>query len=214
MEIETIESPYLKSNMYVLTENDHAILIDPCENYQTGKRIKIDYILLTHEHYDHISGVNYWKSLTDARIICSYQCSQNIINAKKNLSKYFDIFCHLQTWIKDIENKKVNPYECMAADIVFNEQMEMNWQAHKFILFEAPGHSKGSCCILLDGGWLFSGDALMKDYPIAYGPSGGSKKDWINKSKSILQSLPKDIIVMPGHFESFRLGEYKYWEVM
>lgn len=54
----------------------------------------------------------------------------------------------------------------------------------------------------------------MKDYPIAYGPLGGSKKDWVNKSKDVLQNLPKDIKVMPGHFESFLLGEYKFWEVV
>ena len=56
MEIEVIESPYLKSNMYVLSEDNHSIMIDPCENYQMKPGIRLDNILLTHEHYDHISG--------------------------------------------------------------------------------------------------------------------------------------------------------------
>ncbi len=214
MEIEVIESPYLKSNMYVLSEDNHSIMIDPCENYQMKPGIRLDNILLTHEHYDHISGVNYWKNLTNAQIICSFQCSQNIMNAKKNMSQYFNTFYRMQAWVKVEGYRDVMPYECKEADIIFKERMEMEWQNHKFFFFETPGHSKGSCSILLDDKWLFSGDTLMKDYPIAYGPLGGSKKDWVNKSKDVLQNLPKDIKVMPGHFESFLLGEYKFWEVV
>ena len=48
MEIEVIESPYLKSNMYVLSEDNHSIMIDPCENYQMKPGIRLDNILLTH----------------------------------------------------------------------------------------------------------------------------------------------------------------------
>lgn len=214
MEIEVIESPYLKSNMYVLSENDHSIMIDPCENYQMKPGIRLDNILLTHEHYDHISGVNYWRNLTNAQIACSSQCSQNILNAKKNMSQYFNTFCRIQAWVKVEGNGDVMPYECKAADITFKASMEMEWQNHKLFFFETPGHSKGSCCILLDDKWLFSGDTLMKDYPIAFGPSGGSKLDWMSKSKDVLQNLPKDIAVMPGHFESFLLGEYRFWEVV
>ena len=43
MEIEVIESPYLKSNMYVLSEDNHSIMIDPCENYQM-KNTRIGWI--------------------------------------------------------------------------------------------------------------------------------------------------------------------------
>lgn len=213
MDIYVTESMYLHSNMYMLSEKEHIILIDPCENYQLPEKAVLEYIFLTHEHYDHISGVNYWRNCTDAKVICSVQCSENIADSKRNLSRYFDVFQKMQTWVTNFEYIQVMPYKC-SADIVFTGKMELEWHGHRLEVFETPGHSKGSCCIQLDDQWLFSGDVLMKDFPISCGLPGGSKRDWLNKSKPVLKGLSGDITVLPGHFGSFQLKEYKYWEAV
>ena len=61
IEIKRYVSGLLSSNMYVIIEGDHAIVIDPFADTTPSEGSIIDYILLTHEHYDHISGVNVWK---------------------------------------------------------------------------------------------------------------------------------------------------------
>lgn len=213
MKIEVVESAYLKSNMYVLIEQGHITMIDPCENYIIPEGMEPDYIFLTHEHYDHISAVNYWKERSNAKVICSSICGSNIKDSKRNLSKHFGVFLQIQTWIEDIGNIEVSPYETVA-DIVFPERLEVSWKGHKFFLFITPGHSKGSSSILLDNYWLFAGDTLMKNFPVSFGLPGGSKKDWLNITKPAFLKLPENTVVMPGHFECFALKDYAFWEVV
>ena len=59
-------------NMYILEENNHYVLIDPCIiELPFVNASNIDYIFLTHEHYDHVSGVNYWRDQSGASVVCS-----------------------------------------------------------------------------------------------------------------------------------------------
>lgn len=92
MKIFHIISNLISSNMYVLEENNHLILIDPCIIDIRLENKTVDYIFLTHEHYDHISGVNYWKEKCEAEVVCSNICAENIESSRKNLSRYFDAF--------------------------------------------------------------------------------------------------------------------------
>ena len=108
MEIETIVSDLLKSNMYVIKENGRCILIDPC--ITDCKIENADYILLTHEHYDHISGVNYWREKTGAIAIVSKICAEKCADPRKNMSRYYETFCELQTWIPNYKSPSVKDY--------------------------------------------------------------------------------------------------------
>ena len=85
MEIRRYESGLLSSNMYVVVEGHRAIVIDPFDDVSPATGLTIDYILLTHEHYDHISGVNTWKKATGALVLCSKACAENIQNQRRAL---------------------------------------------------------------------------------------------------------------------------------
>ena len=61
MIVERVDSGLLNSSMYVVSENGHAIVIDPCLITDAADKFIIDYLFITHEHYDHIFGVNAWK---------------------------------------------------------------------------------------------------------------------------------------------------------
>ncbi|MCR4754940.1 MAG: MBL fold metallo-hydrolase [Lachnospiraceae bacterium] len=211
MNIERYISNYLQSNMYIISEEyegrKSGILIDPSE-MQIDLGFNVDYIILTHEHYDHISGVNYWKEQTGAKAIGSYACKLAALNAKKNMSHYFASFCELQTWVKiesDIET--VDDYNC-EIDEGFLEDTTIDWQGHKIHLFSSPGHSPGSIGILIDDAILFSGDSLIKDFPTECRFPGGSREKWYEESSKKYLELNCNIIVYPGHFESFLLKDY------
>ena len=99
MQINKTDSGLLHSCMYVITENHHAVVIDPCKDISSAAGLTVDYLIITHEHYDHIYGVNEWKAATGAKLVCSSACAANIRSAKKNMSRYFDVFCQMQTWV-------------------------------------------------------------------------------------------------------------------
>lgn len=191
--------------MYVLVERDHAVVIDPFEDTSPAEGLAIDYILLTHEHYDHISGVRLWKERTGASVLCSRACAENIRNPKKNLASHFTDFCELQTWIALEEIPASDPLYVCSADEVFEDEKRLSWCGHDFELFEIPGHSMGSIGIMLDGTDFFSGDSLMENLAIELRFPGGSRKKWKEIGSRRIAALPEGIRVWPGHFGSFIL---------
>lgn len=203
MEIRRYESDLLRSNMYVIVEGTHAIVIDPFRSTDAAEGLHIDRILLTHEHYDHISGVRLWQEKTEAPVLCSRACSERITSARKNLARLFDAFCDLQTWIKLDKKPDSDPAYTCKADEVFDGEMQLDWQGHRFRLFEMPGHSPGSMGILVDDSCFFSGDSVMEDSEIELRLPGGSREQWETVGRRRLEELPADVRVYPGHFHSF-----------
>ena len=86
--------------MYVITQNDHALVIDPSLDTLPGVNLSIDLMIVTHEHYDHISGVNAWKKKYNVSLLCSEACAARITDAKMNQARHFDTFCEILDEIK------------------------------------------------------------------------------------------------------------------
>ena len=203
MEIRRFPSDLLASNMYVITEAGHAVVIDPCRNIMPAEGFVTDLILLTHEHYDHISGVNLWKNRTGAEVLCSEACAENINSARKNLAHIFQAFCELQTWIELESVPDFDPEYSCAADRTFENEMTFDWMGHRFRLTELPGHSQGSTGIFLDEKYFFSGDSLLEGKETELRFPGGSRTLWNSVSLPKLSALPDGVRVYPGHFAEF-----------
>lgn len=203
MEVRRYVSDLLRSNMYLVSEGKHAIVIDPFRDTSYASALVIDKIILTHEHFDHISGVNMWKEATHAPVLCSKVCAENIQNPRKNLSNHFKEFCVLQTWMELDEVPSENPNYSCSADESFEDEMRFDWFGHEWHLFEMPGHSLGGIGIVLDEKYFFSGDSLMQDTEIELRMPGGSKAKWREIGEPRLAQIPKGILVCPGHFEEF-----------
>lgn len=210
MQVYRFNNNVVRANMYVIMHNEHYILIDPSVTEGVQINGVVDYILLTHEHYDHICCVNHWKKLTKAKIVASVACQKGLQNPTRNFSRFYKDFCQLQTTMEIIGEVENNDYVC-SADLLFEKEYEFEWEGQDIRLFETPGHSKGSICILINGKILFCGDTLFKNFPIATGLPGGSKSDWETITKKKLANLKKDIIVYPGHYDWFILKDYQYW---
>ena len=203
MKINRYVSRLMLSNMYVIVEKGHAIIIDPFEDITPADNLIVDKILLTHEHYDHISGVNKWKNITGAPVLCSKACASNIKDPRKNMSRYFDTFCLLQTLLPAKQtNLNIVDY-CCEADLIFEDMISLQWQEHTITMLEIPGHSLGSIGIYVDESDFFSGDSLFKDFEIELHLPGGSVQKWEEIGKKRIEAVPCGTKIWPGHFEDF-----------
>ena len=213
IEVNRYVSDLIQSNMYVIRNNYRIIIIDPFINSELTELIIrdnliIDYTLLTHEHYDHISGVNYFKERFETKVLCSKKCAEAIKNPSDNFSIYFDVLSSVIPH-SDKDNMgsilTVSPF-ITKADITFSDNYRFEWMGHNITLTETPGHSKGSSCILIDNKYLFCGDSLIKDFSVVTKLKGGSIIKYNTNTKPFLNSLPRGIKVYPGHFELFSLN--------
>lgn len=203
IDIRRFESGLLSSNMYVVVEGDHAIVIDPFDDTSPADNLSVERIILTHEHYDHISGVNEWKKKTGAPVLCSLACAENIISPRMNLASHFRDFCELQTWLALEEVPTSDPEYVCTADETFEDKFFFEWQGHRWDLFELPGHSRGSIGILLDRQYFFSGDSLIENNKIELRLPGGSRKKWKEIGYPRIEEISDGIRVFPGHFGDF-----------
>ena len=205
----------IDSCMYIWQEEDSVVIIDPCVSkdallYQRERNINRILVILTHEHYDHISGVNWLKeNLAKVSVLCSQLCAGALDNPYRNLSEFWEVlFIGKEEKIQEqIRNMDIQPYSC-EADETFEGEYEFIWQGHKIFLKETPGHSKGSICILVDEKILFSGDTLVTGHETILRLPGGSKKDFAGITLPYLESLDREIMVYPGHGEPQKLAEF------
>lgn len=195
-------SGFLDTNTYMLEENGHLLVIDPGDQAALVEKCRAAAdirILLTHEHFDHICGLNRIKecSASSCQVIASATCSERIQDTKANLSAYADVLAQLG-------GKKIpecwTPFTCKAADITFGDRCAFEWMGHTVELFSAPGHSAGSCCITVDD-MLFVGDTVLENNLMVKFP-GSSKRLYRSVTVPLLEKLlvEKQVsCVYPGH---------------
>ena len=207
MIIDFIVEPIFGVNSYIVKDNRHCILIDPIGIDALNKKISnciIDFIAVTHEHFDHIRDINCLKQIYDKPIICGEKAKKGLANPSKNMSQYLE---YLVTAIP-FGNHEIafKEYSC-DADLIVKDNQTIKWQGHIILFKETPGHSRGSISILIDNKYLFSGDTIFKDYQTATKLPGGSTKDFRQITEPWLNSLSQNVMVYPGHTEPFKLLE-------
>lgn len=210
MEIRRFVSPMLDHNMYILAEHAHGIAIDPfyCEESRAlMEDLTMDFMLVTHEHFDHIRGVNEMKQVYGIPLLANAKCSANMQDPTKNFAKFYEAYMQFQKG-KSVRDIPFDEHYACCADQLLEDGQQIQWQGHTIKVKLTPGHSAGSNMLIVDDLCAFSGDVLLsEDIPPDRFP-GGSKKDFRAITFPFLKSLDRDLIIYPGHEESFLLGSH------
>lgn len=189
MKIKVLPVGPIGTNCYILEDNTTglAAVIDPGDEASKIKKVldqdgvTVKYILLTHGHYDHTTGVPELDKLLDhkAAIYIHKADANGAGNTLFPLAgqvdglNYYDEGDHIAFGNLDIE------------------------------VLHTPGHSKGSVTlkvgdVLFCGDTLFAGSCGRTDFP------GGSVKE-IMQSLKRLGELEGDYTVCPGHMNTSTL---------
>ena len=199
----------IDSNSYIIVGKKESIIIDPIDSEELLEFLKktastLYRIFLTHEHFDHISGVNKIRSLFSCIIYANTICSEWIQNEKKNLSALANVII---SGVEGAGRRKIMPFVCKEADVVFYENLSIDWMDHTIVVISTPGHSPGSVCILIDKIIIFTGDSLLVNYNVITRFPGGNKKIYHERTLPFFRRLSKNTMVFPGHGECKRLGD-------
>lgn len=198
--------PVILSNMYVLSEDREALIIDPhvsadAERLLSEKGTERCTVLLTHEHYDHISGVNRLRELYPCEVICTQACSDALGEPRRNAAKFFAalFFERCAAERETVNSFLETDYRC-RADVTYTGQTELQWHGLCLRLKEAPGHSPGGQLILAEG-CCFSGDNLVPGERLITRLPGGDKNAYLEQTLPMICGLAEDTVVFPGHGE-------------
>lgn len=207
--------PAILSNMYLILEGKQALTVDPNTDADALKRIKDAQpekvtVLLTHEHFDHISGVNLLRQHFVVEVICLKECAEMLGDPGRNLAEFWDALI----MDKSDEDKRIGErvkdigYVCYA-DTVYEKEKKFTWCGHTVHMQELPGHSKGGSLIRLDGSITFTGDNLVNGKGVICRLPGGSKKEYATRTIPLLNSILDDSMIFPGHGKPERMGKLR-----
>lgn len=182
MYVKKIINSYFETNSYIFEFNNSLFIIDPGSDINkiinSLENKKLDYILLTHGHMDHIGSVKELIKLYNPKVYLSI-LDKDYINGNIILDPYFD----------------KNNYNFEFIDY-------SNFNIDGIKIINTKGHSKGSVSIYLEKeGIIFTGDTLFKgsfgrfDFPL------GNFKE-LKESINLLFSLDENVIIYPGHGEN------------
>lgn len=204
--------PIINSNMFIIISGKKALMIDPNVNEEAFLLLKENQVeqivmILTHEHFDHISGVNFYRNNWNCMVYANNICKNMVEDPVKNLSKFF-----MAMFISKLEDERKlaeelfeEDYYC-KVDIGFEGEWKLDFGGYEIKLIETPGHSMGSICIMIGDEYIFTGDSLVQGAKTITRLPGGNKKLFNEVTVPFLETLPDDIIVFPGHGEEGKKG--------
>lgn len=163
-----------------------AVVIDPADNIKgiiaeaEKNNLRINYIVNTHGHVDHISGNTEMQKAIGAKIIVHQDDAIMLTHTPAMILKMFDA--------------KASP----AADILVKDGDVISVGNVELKVIHTPGHSPGGICLYTPG-YVFTGDTLFVEAVGRTDLPGGS---WETLHQAVTEKifvLPDDTRVMPGH---------------
>ena len=197
MEIKVLSLGDIQSNCYLISTENAAVVIDPgfdnidVTNFLKNARDKERLILLTHGHFDHISGADALRHDTDTKIAIGSLENYALSDTHYNLA--------------DLFGAKLTPF---SADILLEDGEEFAVGDITFKALCTPGHTVGGMCYLT-GNFLFSGDTLFCRSIGRTDFLGGNYKALENSVKNLYSTLSDDTVVLSGHGEETTIGQEK-----
>jgi glyoxylase-like metal-dependent hydrolase (beta-lactamase superfamily II) len=180
-------------------DSDRAVIVDPGDEPDKllqaidGLGVGLDAILLTHTHFDHVGAVAPVARATGAEVWVP-------VIEKDVLSNIMDFV----PW------PGFGPFESYDAEhtIAGGEQLDLG--GFKIDVLFTPGHSPGHVTfsipeeqVVFSGDVLFQGSVGRTDLP------GGDWPTLLESIRSLVDTLPEETTVYPGHMGATSLGAEK-----
>lgn len=190
----------VQTNCYGLMnkQTKEMILIDPGDSPETivamvdrmqGKPVAV---FLTHGHFDHILAV---KEIKEKYGIPVYAGREEA-----------DVLAEVSLNKTDVMHRPISVY----PDVLVDDLEELTMAGFSVQVLHTPGHTKGSVCYYFpEEKLLVSGDTLFRESVGRTDLPTGNTGQIIESVRRLIQMIPEDVDVLPGHESATTIGHEK-----
>ena len=181
----------VQENCFIVREkgSDRALLIDPGDEAERlieaigALGVKVEAILITHTHFDHVGAVAPLAQATGAPVYCP-ELETTVLS---NIMDYVP-------W------PGFGPFESYDADHTVKGGETLELAGLTIDVIFTPGHSPGHVSYAMrEQRAVFSGDVLFQGSVGRVDLPGGDWPTLLGSIETLLGSLPAETTVYPGH---------------
>ena len=194
--VEVLVLGWMSNNTFIISDGQATMVVDPSCNAPAilealGNR-KLDAIVLTHHHFDHVGAAAALRAQTGAKVIASTVDAPFVSGGQKFPGR----------WPK---------FEACPVDETVEEGSEVCLGSMRWRVIDTPGHTPGSICLYLDAAHCGASDAEANAKPLLIAGDtlffastgrtdlpGGSMDDMMDSLRK-LSPLPDETLVLTGH---------------
>jgi hydroxyacylglutathione hydrolase len=184
----------VQENAWLAFKDGRGILVDPGEEAERltqeidQRQVKVEAILITHCHFDHVGAVAAMARATQAPVYCP----AGEVQILENINDY-------------VRWPGFGPFESYSPEHTVAGGDALDLAGLKIGVISTPGHSPDHVTYAI-GNVIFSGDVLFQGSIGRTDLPGADHATLMRSIATLLNTLPDDTQVLPGHMGPTTLG--------
>ncbi|PIY72462.1 MBL fold metallo-hydrolase [Candidatus Roizmanbacteria bacterium CG_4_10_14_0_8_um_filter_33_9] len=190
MQIISYSLGELQTNCYLLIQENECLLIDPADDASfileeiQRRNLTLEGILATHGHFDHVMSVGEIQSSINVPFYI-HKKDEFLIKRLGQTAKHFLGY---------------EPVVIPPKNIKYFSGKTLHVKRFTLHVIETPGHTPGGCCFYFDlEQAVFTGDTVFKNAVGRTDLSYSNSQDLNTSIYRLIELLPEETIVYPGH---------------
>lgn len=190
-------SAFMQNCAVIWDENKNCAILDAggnseiIKNFVEANQLKVEKLLITHAHLDHILAIEELKDYFQVPVIGSHKADTPIFDALPEMCEMFGL----------------PKAKAFLPDIWLDEGESIQVGQLNFEIYHLPGHSPGHIGYINHNNKIaFTGDVLFKDSIGRTDLLLGDYETLIQSIKNKLLKLGDEYHIMPGHGARTTIG--------
>lgn len=158
----------------------------------------IDYLILTHTHFDHVDNARSIREKYGAKVIVQKNEASCLSSGENYIPGGTNFFTRIMVSIVARQISSKLHFEPCEYDIVVDGKLDLTDMGFNAYILHTPGHSGGSVSIIVDDEIAIVGDTMFGIFPWSvFPPFADDVKQMTESWGKLLQTNCR--LFLPGH---------------